>query len=218
MPLFSIFKQELFEYVINKACRSRNKEHLLFFSFMIKDLKNIVESLLFVAGEPLSIDRFKSIIPKTGARDIKEALSVLGEEYDARKGGFFLRAVAGGYQVRTRPEYTEWVKRLAQNHSSSISRAALETLAIIAYKQPIIRSEIEHIRGVDCGGLLRILIEKKLARVLGRKEIPGRPLIYGTTKEFLEVFDLATLKDLPVPEEIQEKRAPDSDKVPDKNS
>ncbi|MCD6271399.1 MAG: SMC-Scp complex subunit ScpB [Deltaproteobacteria bacterium] len=185
---------------------------------MIKDLKNIVESLLFVAGEPLSIDRFKSIIPKTGARDIKEALSVLGEEYDARKGGFFLRAVAGGYQIRTRPEYTEWVKRLAQNHSSSISRAALETLAIIAYKQPIIRSEIEHIRGVDCGGLLRILIEKKLARVLGRKDIPGRPLIYGTTKEFLEVFGLATLKDLPVPEEMQEKRAPDSDKVPDKNS
>ncbi|MBL0732616.1 MAG: SMC-Scp complex subunit ScpB [Desulfosarcina sp.] len=191
---------------------------------MIKDLKNIIESLLFVAGEPLSIDRFKSIMPKAGSREIRDALSALAEEYDARKGGFFLRAVAGGYQIRTRPEYTEWVKRLAQHGSSRISRAALETLAIVAYKQPIIRSEIEHIRGVDCGGVLRILIEKKLARVLGRKDIPGRPLIYGTTKAFLELFDLATLKDLPAPEEIrekqkiQEKRAPDLDKDPDKDS
>jgi segregation and condensation protein B len=127
----------------------------------------------------------------------------LAEEYDRRGGGFEIRQVAGGFQFRTRSEYSEWVKKLLKPSPAKLSRAALETLAIIAYKQPIIRADVEHIRGVDCGGVLRMLLEKKLVRVLGRKDIPGRPMIYGTTRQFLEVFNLKDLRDLPSPKEIE---------------
>lgn len=177
---------------------------------MMDDIKNIIESLLFVAEAPLTIDRIKSVVSVSDAREIREALTRLSEEYEARKGGFFLREVAGGYQIRTRPEYTEWIRRLIQPNPPRISKAALETLAIVAYKQPVLRSDIENIRRVDCGGILRMLLERKLIRVLGRKEIPGRPLIYGTTKQFLEIFDLKDLKDLPTPKEIEAMTTPPS--------
>ena len=167
-----------------------------------QELKNIIETLLFVADTPLSTDRIKSVI-SADAKEIKDVLSQLSREYEKRRGGFFLIEVAGGYQIRTRPEYSEWIKKLVQPNPLRMSKAALETLTIIAYKQPIIRSEIEHIRGVDSGGILRMLLELKLIRVLGRKEIPGRPLIYSTTKRFLEIFGLMDLKDLPTPEEIK---------------
>lgn len=167
-----------------------------------QELKNIIETLLFVADTPLSTDRIKSVV-SADAKTIKDTLSELAREYEERKGGFSLIEVAGGYQIRTRPEYAEWVKKLVQPNPLRMSKAALETLTIIAYKQPIIRSEIEHIRGVDSGGILRMLLELKLIRVLGRKEIPGRPLIYSTTKRFLEIFGLKDLKDLPTPEEIK---------------
>jgi len=167
-----------------------------------QELKNIVETLLFVADTPLSTDRIKSVV-SADAKEIKDVLSQLSKEYEERKGGFSLMEIAGGYQIRTRPEYAEWVKKLVQPNPLRMSKAALETLTIIAYKQPIIRSEIEHIRGVDSGGILRMLLELKLIRVLGRKEIPGRPLIYSTTKRFLEIFGLKDLKDLPTPEEIK---------------
>ena len=169
----------------------------------MEDLKNIVESILFVAEEPLTIDRIKRIIPEADTGEIREALQALSREYEVRRGGFYLREVAGGFQFRTCPPYTEWVKRLLQPKPPRLSRAALETLAIIAYKQPVIRSDVEHLRGVDCGGVLRALLERSLIRVLGRKEIPGRPLIYGTTRRFLETFDLKDLKDLPSPQEIE---------------
>ncbi len=168
----------------------------------MKDIKNIIESLLFVAENPLAIDRIKNVLAISDVKDIKNALSVLSDEYDARKCGFFLSEVAGGYQIRTKPEYAKWIKRLIQPNPIRLSKAAMETLAIVAYKQPIMRSDIEHIRGVDCGGILRTLFEHKLIRILGRKKIPGRPLIYATTKQFLEIFDLKDLKDLPVPKEI----------------
>lgn len=168
------------------------------------DLKNIVESLLFVAEEPLTIERLKQIISGSETRALREALDELMIDYEARQGGFYLNPVAGGFQIRTRPEYMEYIKRLLQPKPQRLSKAALETLAIIAYKQPVIRSDIEHLRGVDCGGVLRVLLERKFIRVLGRKEIPGRPLIYATTKRFLEVFGLKNLKDLPTPKEIEE--------------
>ena len=169
----------------------------------MEDLKNIVESILFVAEEPLSVDRIKRVVSEAGMDEIRNTLQQLTREYDARQGGFYLREVAGGFQFRTRPDYNEWVKRLLAPKPPRLSRAALETLAIIAYKQPVIRSDIEHLRGVDCGGVLRALLERSLVRVLGRKNIPGRPLIYGTTRRFLEVFDLKDLKDLPSTEEIE---------------
>lgn len=168
------------------------------------NIKYIIESLLFVADEPLSIDRIKKIITHAENKDIRDALAALAAEYDQRPGGFFLDEVAGGYQIRTRPEYNEWIRLYVQPRPLRLSKAALETLVIIAYKQPIIRSDVEHLRGVDCGGVLRVLLERKLIRVLGRRELAGRPLIYATTKRFLEVFDLKDLKDLPTPKEIEE--------------
>ena len=168
----------------------------------MEKLKEIVESLLFVAETALSIERIKQVTT-ADPKEIREALQALADEYESRQGGFYLNEVAGGYQIRTRPEYNEWIKRLIQPNPPRMSKAALETLAIIAYKQPIIRSDVEHIRGVDSGGVLRLLLERKFLRVLGRKEIPGRPLIYATTKQFLEVFDLKDLKDLPTPKEIE---------------
>ena len=170
----------------------------------MEDIKNIIESLLLVAEEPLKIDRIKNILALAEKKEIQNALTELSSEYENRKGGFFLREVAGGYQIRTRPEYREWIKRLIQPKPLRLSKPALETLSIIAYKQPIIRSDIEHIRGVNCGGILRMLLERKLVRILGRKAIPGRPHIYATTKQFLEVFDLKNLEDLPTPKEISE--------------
>ena len=134
---------------------------------------------------------------------IKKAISELQQEYESRQAAFYLGEVAGGYQLRTRPEFKDYIKRLLRPTPNRLSKAALETLAIIAYKQPVIRSDIEHIRGVDCGGVLRMLLERRLVRVIGRKEIPGRPMIYGTTKLFLEVFGLKELKDLPSPKEIE---------------
>ena len=168
----------------------------------MEDLKNIIESLLFVAEAPLTVERLKQITTAE-AGEIHTVLNALSAEYEQREGGFVLREIAGGFQIRTRPEYSDWIKRLLQPTPPRFSKAAMETLAIIAYKQLIIRSEIEHIRGVDSGGVLRLLLERKLVRILGRKEIPGRPLIYATTKKFLEMFDLKNLKDLPTPKEIE---------------
>jgi len=170
---------------------------------MIKQLKFIIESLLFVADEPVSIQQLKALIETEDTVAIRTAIEELTQEYDHRCGGFELRHIAGGYQFRTRSEYSEWVKKFLKPSPAKLSRAALETLAIIAYKQPIIRADVEHIRGVDCGGVLRMLLEKKLVRVLGRKDIPGRPMIYGTTRQFLEVFNLKDLRDLPSPKEIE---------------
>jgi segregation and condensation protein B len=170
----------------------------------MEDIKNIIESLLFVAQEPLSVDRLKKILEHAQTSEIRKALEDISVEFEDRKGGFYLQRVAGGYQVRSRPEYSTWIKRLLQPRPFRLSKAALETLAIIAYKQPVIRSDVEHVRGVDCGGVLKVLLERGFIRVMGRKEIPGRPLIYGTTRRFLEVFGLETLKDLPTPKEIEE--------------
>ena len=167
------------------------------------DLKNIIESLLFVAEEPLSIEQLKQVLSLPDTKIIRQALNELIADYEGRQGAFTLHEVAGGYQFRSHPDYVPWIKRLLQPKPSRLSKAALETLAIIAYKQPMIRSDIEHLRGVDCGGVLRMLLERKLIRVLGRKEIPGRPLIYATTKQFLQVFDLKNLRDLPSPKEIE---------------
>jgi len=170
----------------------------------MEDLKNIIESLLFVAEEPLTLDRIKDILEVDDRKLVRETLRELQADYESRTGAFVLREVAGGFQFRSRPEYVPWIKKLIQPKPARLSKAALETLAIIAYKQPVIRSDVEHLRGVDCGGVLRMLMERNLIRVLGRKEIPGRPIIYATTKQFLEVFDLKNLKDLPTPKEIED--------------
>jgi len=167
------------------------------------DIKNIIESLLFVSKEPLTIERMKRVLDIEDTKTLRNALDMLSDEYEERKGAFFMREAGGGYQIITRPEYKEWIKRLIQPSPVRLSRASMETLTIVAYKQPVIRSDVERIRGVDSGGILRMLMERRLIKVLGRKEIAGRPLIYATTRQFLEVFGLKDLKELPSLKEIE---------------
>lgn len=168
------------------------------------NLKAIVESLLFASDTPLTTHKIKSVLETADHKAISEVLTNLAEEYESGKRGFFLTEVAGGFQLRTRPEYRQWIRRLRETRPTRLSRPAVETLAIIAYKQPVLRSDIEYLRGVDCGGTLRTLLERRLIRVLGRKDLPGRPMIYGTTKEFLELFDLKDLTGLPTLKDLKD--------------
>jgi segregation and condensation protein B len=170
----------------------------------MNNLKPIIESLLFVADVPLTVDQIKSFLEMDDRKAIREVLAMLAEEYDSQKRAFFLSEVAGGFQLRTRPEYRQWARRVKQSKPTRLSRAAMETLAIVAYKQPVLRSDVEHLRGVDCGGTLRTLLERGVIRVLGRKDLPGRPMVYGTSKRFLEMFDLKDLSNLPTLKDLQD--------------
>ncbi len=168
-------------------------------------MKNIIESLLFAAQEPITIKQFEKILSSENKENIIKTLNRLAEEYEVRKGGFYLKETAGGFRLKSRPEYGEWIKKLLEPSSySRLSKAALETLSITAYKQPILRAEIEYIRGVDSGGIIRNLLDKGLIKIIGRKDIPGKPMLYSTTKRFLEVFELKSLKELPTLKEITE--------------
>jgi segregation and condensation protein B len=168
------------------------------------DVKPILESLIFVSDAPLSLDRMCILLEEFDRGDIRSALMALTADYRQRGGSIILTEVAGGYQFRTLPEYADYLKRLTKTRAPKFSQSALETLAIVAYRQPITRAEIEYLRGVDCGGVLKTCLEKRLVRILGKKDVPGRPLIYGTTKEFLEMFSLKDLASLPTLKEIQD--------------
>jgi segregation and condensation protein B len=170
---------------------------------MEKPVKPIVEALLFASGKPLTAKEIHDCIPEAALGDIRAALSEIETDYETMGRSFALREVAGGYQFRTANDYAPYVLKLFKSSPSRLSRAALETLAIIAYKQPILRQEIERLRGVEAGGILRTLMEKELVKVVGRKNLPGKPLIYGTTRRFLEVFDLRDLDSLPKLREIK---------------
>lgn len=172
---------------------------------MDKDsLKPVIESLIFASPGAISIQSLCSIIEGAERKAVREAVGELMEDYRARPGGILIEEVAGGYQFRTNPEYGPWVKRLYKVGAQRISRAAMEALAIIAYKQPVTRGELESIRGVDSGGVLATLMDKRLIKITGRKEAPGRPVVYGTTKEFLETFELKDLSSLPSLRELEE--------------
>ncbi|MDA8414204.1 MAG: SMC-Scp complex subunit ScpB [Desulfobacteraceae bacterium] len=166
-------------------------------------LPAIIESIIFAAESAVSLDRLCDMLSEFERDDIRVALAELAGSHEGRNGGVHLAEVAGGWQFRTRPEFHQYVVRHVKTKASRFSQSSLETLAIVAYRQPITRAEVEHLRGVDCGGVLKSLLEKRLVRILGKKDIPGRPLIYGTSKEFLEVFGLKDLKSLPTLREIQ---------------
>ena len=166
-------------------------------------LKAILESLLFAAGEPVPLVRLAAVLENVVARDaIKKALSEMLVGYGGR--GVMLEEVAGGYQLRTPKEHALYVRKLLAAKPPRLSRPLLETLAIIAYRQPVTRPEIEQLRGVDSGGVLETLLERRLVRIAGRKEAPGRPIMYATSPEFLEVFGLRDLEGLPDLEEFKE--------------
>jgi segregation and condensation protein B len=166
-------------------------------------LAAVLESLLFTAENPLTIAKLIDIFSGQTAEQWQNALEELRDHYERDGHGVFLAEVAGGYQLRTRPECAPWIVQMRPASPQRLSQAALETLAVITYQQPLIRAEIETIRGVDVSGILRLLLEKGLIQMLGRKDIPGRPILYGTTAKFLEVFGLRDLKSLPTQEELQ---------------
>jgi len=163
-----------------------------------QELKGIIEALLFVSCDPLPLEKFTTVLAGQPKVAVHNALKALQEEYDRQGRGLHVAELAGGFLMMTQPEYAPWITRLnTVKASARVSRSALETLAIIAYKQPIIRSDVERIRGVDTTGVLRTLLEQKLIRIVGRQDIPGRPILYGTSKVFLRKFGLRDLQDLP---------------------
>jgi segregation and condensation protein B len=172
------------------------------------EAKPIIESLLFVADEPLSIRKIKQVVEDIDESTIRHILAELKEEYTQSNRAIQIIEIANGYQFATRPAYADWVSKLVQSTTKfRLTKPALETLTIIAYRQPVMRAEIESIRGVDSGGVIQTLLEKKLIRVTGRKEVVGRPLLYGTTQEFLDHFGLRNLSDLPTVEEVTPESA-----------
>ena len=180
-----------------------------------RELRGIVESLLFVSPEPLSVQRLVAIMGDVTKADVAQALRGLGEELEQEGRGVRLVEIAGGFRLVTKQEYATWIKRLDKTKSAAkLSRSALESLAIIAYKQPIVKSEIEEIRGVETSGVVRTLLERKLVRIVGRKEVPGRPIMYGTTKFFLEHFGLNDLTQLPPLREFTELGESDQSLLP----
>jgi segregation and condensation protein B len=183
-------------------------------------LESIVESMLFAAAAPVGIQRLTEVLNGPSAREVRRAVESLTAHYDTHERGIRLVAVAGGDQFRTAPENNEWVRALLRERPARLGRATLETLAVIAYKQPVTRAEIEAVRGVDADSALSTLLAKRLIRIAGRKESVGRPLLYATTAEFLEVFGLKDLNDLPalkeigpVPETEDDAGADDSDEA-----
>ncbi|MEB2284042.1 MAG: SMC-Scp complex subunit ScpB [Myxococcales bacterium] len=157
----------------------------------------ILESVLFACGEPITLGRLTEVIAGPTRAELRAALAALAARAEQDRRGIRLVEVAGGYQFLTAPEHAEWVRRLFQQRPWRLTRATLETLAIVAYKQPVTRAEIEAIRGVDVDGVIASLLARKLVKIVGRKDVIGRPLLYGTTRQFLEVFGLRDLAALP---------------------
>jgi segregation and condensation protein B len=168
------------------------------------ELEAVVEALVYASPDPLSVERLCRLLDTEPPEDVEAALDSLKVDYD-RPGGLRMVQVAGGYQIVTRPEFYEWVRRLFHEPSTQkLSVAALETLAVVAYKQPVTAPEISEIRGVNTSGVLSTLLERELITIVGRKQVVGRPFMYGTTQEFLVRFGLSDLDDLPKMEEMAE--------------
>ncbi len=167
-------------------------------------LESVVEAVLFASDEAITANRFVNILEVGSIKQVRESVEALNEKYKAANSAFRIDQIAGGYQMMTLDAYNHWLKKLIRVRTENkLTQAALETLAIIAYKQPIIRADVEAIRGVGSGEMIRGLMYKGLVKISGRAEILGRPLLYGTTKKFLDSFGLHTIKDLPKAEELK---------------
>ncbi|MFZ1948092.1 MAG: SMC-Scp complex subunit ScpB [bacterium] len=171
----------------------------------MEETKRIVEALLFASPDPLPAERIAALVPGVARDEVEAAVGELREDYARETRSFQIVEVGGGFQLTTKQDYAVWVEKLFESTAKGrLSKAALETLAVVAYKQPALRSAIESIRGVNVDGVLRTLMERDLVRIVGRGEGPGRPLLFGTTKEFLLQFGINRLSDLPKPEEIDD--------------
>jgi segregation and condensation protein B len=174
-----------------------------------EEVKSILESLLFVADGPLTVQRFAEILDGVDKETILTLLQELQNDLEAPSRGLQLVEVAGGFQLRTAKVNADWVKKFLGGRPARMGRATLETLAIIAYRQPITKAEIESIRGVDVDGVITTLLERNLIRAVARKDVPGRPFLYGTTAEFLQLFNLKDLTELPTLKETDEISLPE---------
>jgi segregation and condensation protein B len=174
-----------------------------------EEVKSILESLLFVADGPLTVQRFAEVLDGVDKETIQTLLQELQSDLEAPSRGLQLVEVAGGYQLRTAKVNADWVKKFLGGRPARMGRATLETLAIIAYRQPITKAEIESIRGVDVDGVITTLLERNLIRAVARKDVPGRPFLYGTTAEFLQLFNLKDLTELPTLKETDEISLPE---------
>lgn len=172
-----------------------------------REKRSVIETLLFLSGEPITFATIRDVIDLPEP-EIKMLMEELIMQYRERNGGLFIAEIANGYQMVTNPGYSEWVIKFRNTQlSSKLSMPALETLSIIAYKQPLIKAEIEQLRGVNSDSAIRTLLEKRLIKVIGRKEAPGRPFLYGTTKEFLQYFGLKDLTELPTLKDLVREEA-----------
>lgn len=174
-----------------------------------ESLKSIVESLLFVAEGPLTLQRLAEVIEGADKSEITAALEQIRTDLESNRRGVRLVEVAGGYQLRTPKENADWVKKFLGGRPARMGRATLETLAIVAYRQPVTKAEIEAIRGVDVDGVVNTLMERSLIRAVGRKDVPGRPFLFGTTPEFLQLFNMKDLSELPTLKELDEITLPE---------
>lgn len=171
----------------------------------LSDIKKAIESIIFISDQPVSVDKLSLAFPNVERAQLRKCLKELVEEWEALNRGFLLSEIAGGFQFRTDPRYSEDISNYNKKIKKfRLSRAALEVTAIIAYKQPVTKVEIEAIRGVDSSGVVNVLMERRVIEIKGRKEVIGKPFLYGTTSEFLEVFGLKTLNDLPTLKELDE--------------
>lgn len=170
----------------------------------MSDLKSVVEALIYASPEPVTMKALVKLLDTEPKEDVEAAVAALRADYE-RPGGLQVVEVAGGFQIVTRPEFHEWVRRLFHERTTQkLSVASLETLAVIAYRQPVTAPEIAEIRGVNTAGVLGTLVDRKLIKIVGRKQVVGRPFMYGTTREFLERFGLNDIVDLPKVEDMSE--------------
>ncbi|MBI4041540.1 MAG: SMC-Scp complex subunit ScpB [Deltaproteobacteria bacterium] len=169
-----------------------------------ESLQAIVEALIFASDRALSLKKIVDLMGDVAESEIQSAIQAIQQRYQNSSHGIYLEEVAGGYHFRTKITHAAWLQKLFESKPLRMSRAQLETLAMVAYRQPITRIEIDAIRGVDSSHLLRTLLDRKLIRISGVKEVPGRPLLYSTTEDFLEFFNLKELKDLPSLEQLKE--------------
>jgi segregation and condensation protein B len=167
------------------------------------EMQAIMEAIIYVADDPVRADQFREVFPEESPANIKQALVAMVEAFNARPGGMIIREVADGYRMTTRPEHHEQIRAyLKTRPSAKLSMAALETLAVIAYKQPVTLAEVLAIRGKKSSTALQTLLERKMVAIVGRKNVVGRPILYGTSKEFLIHFGLKSLAELPTLEEF----------------
>ena len=167
-------------------------------------VESVIEAVLFASDEPLSAQRLVNIVETGSVKQVRQCVENLNGKYDDGNFAFRIEQLAGGYQMMTLSTYNIWLKKLLRARTDTkLSQAALETLAIISYKQPVIRADVEAIRGVAAGEMIRSLMYKGLVKIVGRAEVLGRPMLYGTTRKFLDSFGLNTLKDLPKIEELK---------------